>query len=49
MIRHLKECWELLILDAAPPSENLGSLSVGDMHGDGNVEISSGPAGRGLV
>lgn len=31
--------WELLILDASPPAKDLSSLVVGDVDGDGKVEI----------
>lgn len=37
--------WELLILDAAPPVSNLGSLAVGDVDGDGRVELVTGGQG----
>lgn len=37
--------WELLILDGAPPVKDLASLAVGDVEGDGHVEIITGGGG----
>lgn len=37
--------WERLILDAAPPVKELGSLAVGDLDGDGHVEVVLGGDG----
>lgn len=34
-----KECWELMILDADPPTKDLGGLAVGDIDNDGNTEL----------
>ena len=40
-----KHYWERIILDAAPPALNLGSLAVGDVDGDGHQEIVTGGVG----
>ena len=37
--------WDLLILDGAPPARDLGSLAVGDVDGDGHVEIVTAGSG----
>ncbi len=37
--------WDLLILDAAPPASAMGALAVGDVDGDGRVEIVTGGPG----
>lgn len=37
--------WELVLLDAAPPSNDLGALAVGDLDGDGHVEVFTGGNG----
>jgi hypothetical protein len=37
--------WELMILDAAPPVDDLGSLAIGDLDGDGHVETIIGGTG----
>jgi len=37
--------WDRVILDAAPPVKDLGSLAVGDLDGDGHVEIVVGGDG----
>ena len=34
-----KECWELMILDAAPPTKDLGALAVCDIDNDGKAEL----------
>ena len=34
--------WELMLLDPDPPLEMTGSLTVGDIDGDGNVEVLIG-------
>jgi hypothetical protein len=31
--------WQLTLLDALPPAQDLGSLAVGDLDGDGHTEI----------
>ena len=38
-------CWDRLILDAAPPVRDLGSLAVGDIDGDGHEEVVVGGNG----
>ncbi len=40
-----QEFWDYLILDAAPPATDLGSLAVGDLDGDGKVEMVVGGNG----
>jgi hypothetical protein len=40
--------WELTILDADTPSNELGSITAGDIDGDGNIEILAG-GNQGLV
>jgi len=40
-----QEFWDYLILDAAPPATDLGSLAVGDLDGDGKVEMVVGGSG----
>lgn len=37
--------WELLILDASPPTREFACLTVGDLDGDGKVEIVAGGDG----
>jgi hypothetical protein len=37
--------WELTLLDADPPAASQGSLTVGDIDGDGHVEIVVGGCG----
>lgn len=37
--------WELLILDAKPPVDQLGSLTTSDIDGDGHIEILTGGEG----
>jgi len=37
--------WDLCILDASPPTKNLGSLAVGDIDGDGKIEVVTGGDG----
>jgi len=37
--------WELLILDASPPVNDLGSLATGDLDGDGHGEVVVGGNG----
>ena len=34
--------WELTLLDPDPPLELTGSLAVGDIHADGNIEVLVG-------
>ena len=40
-----KSTWELSIFDASPPVQELGSLTVGDLDGDGHVEVVVGGDG----
>ena len=37
--------WNLLLLDPCPPVECLSSLAVGDVDGDGNIEVITGGKG----
>lgn len=41
----MKTPWELLILDANPPVDNLVSLAAGDIDNDGHTEIITGGKG----
>lgn len=41
----LNGSWDLTVLDADPPLEGAGSLAVGDLDGDGRVEIVIGGGG----
>jgi hypothetical protein len=45
MVKCVEECWELRILDADPPAKDLGGLAVGDVDGDGRVEMVTGGNG----
>ena len=41
-MRHVSRHWEMTIIDGAPPVaglQGLGSLAVGDVDGDGHVEV----------
>ena len=40
-----KKHWDRIILDAAPPVTSLGSLTVGDVNGDGHLEVLTGGTG----
>ncbi len=41
-----KGLWELLLLDCDPPVKQAGSLAVGDVDGDGRIELLVGGGGK---
>ena len=41
----IRNPWELLVLDGNPPLQQLGALAVGDVDGDGHVELLVGGEG----